>query len=360
MSTDTAPAVIEKPKAVNPATLYRQQVSRYAGAVLSDWVGEERAREATGRIAAAMSAAAAASKDPSEFYKCTPQSVATCIAVAALTGIMPGTGPSALAYVTPQRPRRDDPPQLQYNLSHRGINALAGRCNRTMIAIPISNEDAIEFNEDGEVATFSRNVDNPPTTFEELRGVVIMVKQLDSGTIIFRGWMPKKLIEKRRAMSRSWGSEKGQKYSPWYNWPVEMAMKTAMHYAISRGWCVIDDTEAVRALTVDAESDLDQPLLPAPVAESRSEAVANLLMDEPAVEALGEAQAAVESSLRSALHESLERRISEMDTPADAVDIQCELDEASRGNLLPPPVLRELGKSLAARCTELTEPADAK
>src|SRR3990167_6862887 len=64
--------------------------------------------------------------------------------------------------------------------------------------------------------------------------------------------MPKSLIEKRRAMSRSWNGN-GQKYSPWHNWPVEMAIKTAMHYAIGRGWCVIDDTDAARALNADAE-----------------------------------------------------------------------------------------------------------
>ena len=33
-------------------------------------------------------------------------------------------------------------------------------------------------------------------------------------------------------------------------------MKTAMHYAIGRGWCVIDDTEAVRALQADVQSDI--------------------------------------------------------------------------------------------------------
>jgi hypothetical protein len=33
-------------------------------------------------------------------------------------------------------------------------------------------------------------------------------------------------------------------------------MKTAMHYAISRGWCVIDDTEAVRALSADVADDV--------------------------------------------------------------------------------------------------------
>lgn len=33
-------------------------------------------------------------------------------------------------------------------------------------------------------------------------------------------------------------------------------MKTAMHYAIGRGWCIIDDTEAARALNADVEAEL--------------------------------------------------------------------------------------------------------
>lgn len=361
MTTETA--VAEKPK-TNPATLYRQQVSRYAGAVLSDWVGEERAREATGRIAAAMSASAAASKDPSEFYKCTPQSVATCIAVAALTGIMPSTGSSALAYVVPQRPRQGEPPQLQYMLSHRGINALARRSGQTMIPIPISHKDTIEVSDDGEVTILSRDVDNPPMNADDLRGVVVMVKQLDTGNITCRGWVPKKLIEARKGVSRSAKSE----YSPWSKWYVEMAMKTGMHYAISRGWCVIDDTEAVRALSVDAESDLDQPVLPAPVAESRSDAVANLLMEDVPADVVRPSTAepatneeigvTAEIDDAKTLENAFLNRIADLETPEGSQDIACDLDEANREKRLDLKTIRQLQKALNARCEALSAPAE--
>lgn len=249
---------------------FRQTAVQIATSLLSDWVGDERSKEAAGRITAALSASAAAARDPRDYYACTPQSIGTCIALAALTGLMPGTGSTALAYVYPRRPRKGEAPQLQYSLSHRGINAVARRCGQTMIAIPIGVNDAIAAG-DGEIVITSHHVDDPPTSWEELKGVVVIVKELSSGLVIHRGYVPRKLIEKRRAMSLS---DKSQ-FSPWQNWPVEMAIKTALHYAVARGWCVIDDTEATRALSAD-QVDVSEPssaplLAPAPAKDKADE-----------------------------------------------------------------------------------------
>jgi recombinational DNA repair protein RecT len=247
----------------NPASDFRLCAQSLAKTILSEWVGEERAREATGRIAAAMAASAAASKDPAEFYRCQPASIATCIAVSALTGIMPSTGSAALAYVYPQAARKGEQPLLQYTLSHRGCNALARRCGQFMMPIAIGTADKIVVGPTGEVSIEERDIDNPPSSLSELRGVVLIVKQLETGLVIASGWVPIKTILARRAISRSASSD----YSPWAKWPVEMALKTAMHYAIGRGWCVIDDTEAVRALQVDAESDFDPVIVDVPAIE---------------------------------------------------------------------------------------------
>jgi len=259
MSTELSEA---KPRAINPATTFRNRATQIAGSLLTDWVGEARAKEATGRIAAALSAAAASAKKPQDFYECTPGSVATCVAISALTGIMPSTGPTALAYLIPRSPRKGEQKQLRYELSHRGLNALAGRCGKVMIAVPISRTDQIRVTEDGGVSVTDRDLDNPPMTADELRGVVVVVKDAENGTIVTQGWMPWKLIEERRKQSDSfrYGND-----SPWHKWPIEMAMKTAMHYAIARGWCVVDDTEAVRALSYDATSDVtDAPRIAPP------------------------------------------------------------------------------------------------
>ena len=233
----------------NAAAVFRKQTEKIAGSLLTSWVGDDRAKEATGRIAASLAASAAAARDPSDFYDCTPQSVATVVAVSALTGIMPSTGGTALAYAVPRRPRRNEKPQLQYMLSHRGINALARRSGQTMLAIPVSKRDQIEVVDSGEVVILNRDIDNPPNDYDDLRGVVVVVKEIASGRVTFSGFVAKTVIDKRRAMSLS--GDRG----PWGKWAVEMASKTAMHYAVGRGWIVIDDTAANRALSTDVEQD---------------------------------------------------------------------------------------------------------
>jgi|SRR5690606_24607537 len=237
---------------------FKADTTRMAKTTLAEWVGPEQAGEAVGRIATALSSAAASARRPQDFYDCTPASVASCIAMAALVGIMPGSGSAALAYVVPQRPRQGEPPQLQYSLSHRGLNALARRCGQTMVATPVGMKDTVETGPDGTVQVIARDIDHPPTTFDDLRGVLVVVKELSSGVVVCREWVPKVLIEQRRGMSRSF-TGKYPEYSPWATWPVEMAIKTAMHYAIARGWCVIDDTSATRALSADVEADLRLP-----------------------------------------------------------------------------------------------------
>lgn len=259
MSTTEQPQ-LQKP---SPALKFRQDTTSMALSMLKNWVGEERAKEATGRISVALSASASAAKDPTDFYQCTPQSVAKVIAISALTGIMPSTGATALAYAIPRRPRKGEPPQLQYQLSHRGINALANRAGMHMVAIPISVSDTIDVEESGDVVVKARDLDNPPASEEDLRGVMVVVRRLDTGKVICNGWVAKKLINARREGSDSFkfaerkGNEWAKDSSPWHVWYVEQAMKTAMHYAIGRGWCVVDDTEAIRALKADQEADFE-------------------------------------------------------------------------------------------------------
>ena len=250
----------ERPK--TPAQRFRSDVSKYAHSLLSTWVGEDRAAQATGRISVALAASAQSSRNPSDFYECTKESVAKVIAISALTGIMPSTGGYALAYAIPRRPRRGEAPQLQYQLSHRGINALANRAGLHMIAIPIGYDDEIETTSTGEVRVVRIDLDNPPTSEAELRGVIIQVKRFESSSLLATGWVAKKLILARRDGSDSFsfaekpGNEYAKDSDPWHKWFAEMAMKTAMHYAIGRGWCVIDDTESVKALSLDVSTDV--------------------------------------------------------------------------------------------------------
>jgi len=273
-TTDQPAAAVEIPlsgeqtagavQAIKPkrAPTFRERCYEISFPMLKSMVGEERAKEASGRVAAALAASRAAARDSKDFDICTVESIGRVVAISALTGIYPGTGATALAYAIPRRPRQGEDPQLTYQLSHRGLNALANRAGAHMVAIPISYADQIEVTETGDVVIRSMDLDNPPTTEADLRGVVVLVKRLDAGTLVYAGWVPKKLIHERRDVSDSYKYAESPKgdwskgSSPWHAWYTPQAMKTAMHYAIARGWCVIDDTDAQRALSADVEGDI--------------------------------------------------------------------------------------------------------
>lgn len=254
-----------KNELAHKAQAFREDVQGRATQLLVEWVGDNAAREAVGRIMTAFAASAASARNPAQLYECTRQSIASCVAISALTGIMPSTGANALAYLIPRRPSKDKPSALCFELSHRGLQALARRCGNVMNAIPVSFKDKFEMQGSGDVVLTKLDFDNPPETMDELRGVVIVVKDITSGNMVASQFVSKSLIERRRDMSQGYHyalkNAYAQRTDPWHVWPVEMAMKTAMHYATSRGWCVIDDTSAVRALSMESSN---QPTLSDP------------------------------------------------------------------------------------------------
>jgi hypothetical protein len=257
-----------------PVKELRMLAAQVASNLLVDWVGEERAKEAAGRISSALAACCSSARDPSDFLACTKESVGACVALAALSGIMPGTGPTALAYVIPRRARRGEQPQLKYEFSHRGIAALAKRCGTLLYACPVSQKDELQIH-NGEVVRHVQSPDDPPMTWDDLRGVIVTVKNINTAATLFRGWVPKVEIAKRRDMSDAYrfaeaGGEAAKRTSPWHQWPIEMSMKTAMHYAGARGWVVIDDSVIARCLSMDAQASELPQIQPVEVSARRS------------------------------------------------------------------------------------------
>ena len=254
----------------NALAQFRRTAIGSARTLLVEWVGKERAAEAEGRIVAAFTASAMSARNPADFMACTQQSIGQCVAISALTGIMPGTGSASLAYLVPRRPRRGEQPQLNYQLSHRGICALARRAGTVIVAVPVHHDDLLEISY-GEVSAHEQDPDKPPMDWGDLRGCIVIVKAADTGAILFRGWTPLRVIGARR--------DKAMTQKVWNEWPVEMAMKTAIHYAISRGWAVVDDTEAVRALSMDAASTTRIDVTPEAVPQGVSPELRNSLPD---------------------------------------------------------------------------------
>lgn len=342
-----------KQQLIQDGKAFRQRATAMSMAVLTGWVGEERAREAAGRLSAALAASAASARNPSDFYACTPDSVARCVAVSALTGIMPSVGAGSLAYLIPRRPRKDEPPQLNYQLSHRGMNALAGRAQRTMVAIPLGPNDKIEIDDSGEVRVIDRDIDNPVDDIEDLRGIMLIVKNTETGVTLSRNFVAKKLILARRAMSDAFNAKNGPS-GPWVDWPIEMAQKTAMHYAIGRGWCVIDDTEALRALTADIDGDLAASDMPVGLEHDEPpQKTLEVKIKSAAAEITGKSN--IDATDASLEHEALfvdcEAVVSEHPDP-DEVRAAFERVESCKG--MPTEWVKQLRELAGKRIAELT------
>ena len=74
-------------------------------------------------------------------------------------------------------------------------------------------------------------------TWDNLKAVYVVAHYPDGNSdfVVVR----KKDIEKRRNNSDAW--KRNSKKSPWGQWPVEMALKTGIRYAISRGLVYLDE-----------------------------------------------------------------------------------------------------------------------
>eukprot|EP00914_Ancora_sagittata_P018314 GHVO01036193.1.p1 GENE.GHVO01036193.1~~GHVO01036193.1.p1 ORF type:complete len:199 (+),score=19.45 GHVO01036193.1:282-878(+) len=118
-----------------PPTL-RARVQGMANAMLVDMVGETKAAEAGARTALAFAAAHRAAKDPSQIERCSPESIAACVATSALTGLMPG-GPNPLCWLIPKGG------QLTWMPSHRGLTVLAQRAGYQIVPVAVGPCDAM-------------------------------------------------------------------------------------------------------------------------------------------------------------------------------------------------------------------------
>ena len=218
----------------------RSRVQRMAGAMLLDLVGEDRAREASARVAMAFGAAHRAARNPRDIERCSPESIASAVALSALTGLMPG-GAMPSVWLVPRAG------ELQWMISHRGLMSLCRRAGYQLSTVPVGQADhiAIEY---GEVTEHRAAVGEEPTGLNDLAGVIVSCRRLSDGAILGRYWMPGSAIRKRAA-TRGAGPV-------WRSWPLEMASKTAIKWACARGFVPVESIELDQALAADTRAEM--------------------------------------------------------------------------------------------------------
>lgn len=266
MSEETT--VVARPPTA--AQAYGRQVEGLASRELERVLGSEEGKRAAARVALAFRATGIANPT---VYECDPGSVAACVATSAMTSLMPG-GPNPDCYLVPRRVKGNQ--QLNWMISHRGLIKLATRAGYTIKARPVYTDEVFEY-EEGETIHIKHvpNLDRADENWEEMRGVVVRCYRISDGKMIGVEYVSRGQIEKRRNQSDAYqrgmkpGAEDWARSSPWFKWGVEMATKTAIKYAFSRGGIPIDDILVREALSRDADDAIDVAVVPAEPAAAR-------------------------------------------------------------------------------------------
>jgi len=226
-----------------PAEGFRRVVETTATSFLKSMVGEERAKEAAGKLSVALRQLGLTTP---KLYECTQESVAQSIAMCALTGLNPG-GAYPGCYLIPRNQSIKTANgwqkvmRMNWQLSWRGMLSLAKRAGWDVRCYPVHKDEALELTYEPEPRVLYRpNPDAAVTKWDELRGCVVYATNRDRG-LTESMWVPRAIIEARRDASEGYKYGAEKKDSVWHLWPVEMAMKAAIRYAISRGLVPMDD-----------------------------------------------------------------------------------------------------------------------
>lgn len=231
-----------------PEQDFAERIVRTARKQFEASLQTEAGKQAAQNISMAFLSAMRSSRKPMEFLKCTPGSLAVCVSTSISTGLHPG-GPNPVVYLVPQAPRKGEPPELQWRITHRGLAILAARAGFAILPVPVGNDDHLRVAY-GEVSEHRADPAAWPEKLKEIAGVIVVVRRIVDGCIIVRAWVPRTLIERRRKVART--------KSVWDQWPIEMSQKTAIKWAFSRGLVPLDSPELRQALEADTQEG--QPL----------------------------------------------------------------------------------------------------
>lgn len=253
---------IRQPPPITTDT-FRSFVEKVAIQSLRGALSEEEAKRVAAQTALGFFTAMRTAKKPQDIVGCTRESILSAIATSVSTRLVVGT-PNAPAYLVPQRPRQNEPLQLQFRINHRGWAILFLRAGFVLDPVPVGIDDDLTL-VNGEIR-HNQDPDSMPATWEDLRGVIVYATHIES-RMRLASWVPRTVIEQRRDKSRDGGI--------WGQWPVEMSMGAAIRYCVARGKLPIDSMAIQTALdaeprVLDAESEVVERQAPARPVTGRS------------------------------------------------------------------------------------------
>ncbi|MDI7267583.1 MAG: recombinase RecT [Myxococcota bacterium] len=272
--------------AITPDQAFGVRVRRMAVAQCEKLLGTAQGQQAAQRITMAILGAMQAARDPSAFHACTDLSLANCISLSAQTGLLPG-GAYPPVYLVPQAARSGEPPELQWRINHRGISILAYRSGFALRSVPVQNDEFLRVSLGEVVEHVGSTSADWPRKLEDLAGVAVVVRDLERGTDVIRAFVPRAVVEARRAKART--------RAVWDAWPVEMAQGAAIRYLIARGGIPIDSPELSAALGADEREDerpvVETTAMPARVTGGRAALGLPASSDVPTPDFRAEAEA---------------------------------------------------------------------
>ena len=249
MSDQTLPA-----KPVNPAFQYRAMVEKSVDREIQVMLEHNPAALTKARARIAIAFRDASQANP-KLLKCTAASVVRAVMMSVVTGLSPG-GVNPTCYLT-SRFRKGVGEEVQWQASHRGLIQLAQRAGFGVKAEAVYDADNFDLDLSA-IRTPSHNPGPGVRDWSTLVGCYVIVYSMETGVQVGWTWISRADIEARRAQSDAWksgqkqGAQDWEKSSPWYKWPVEMALKTAIRYAAARGLVPSDDALG-QALSADAD-----------------------------------------------------------------------------------------------------------
>ncbi len=224
---------------------YTTTVQKLAAQSLEAWLGRESAIEAAGRLSHALRAAAAANPN---IYECPPADLAIAVAMCARTGLMPG-GVAPDVYLIPRK--NYGQLHLNWQISARGLRKLAEREGWILRARLVFDGDRFEaaYGFD-DVLVHEPDWSKEPS-WDRLTHAYVTAEHRQTGERAFTV-LHKAQIQARRNTAQS--------DKVWAQWPLEMAEKTAIAYAVRRGLVPFEETAKVVGDEMDAHVVEAQPV----------------------------------------------------------------------------------------------------